>query len=153
VIKIHEKVKEYIEKKYLEVKYIRLNKPFKNVKESSNLLMKNPNDFVKSVVFDDNGKRVIAIILGNDRVNFDKLSEVTGSETISIVKPHEVMDMVGFPAGKVPPFGFNADFLIDSKVLGKKYVYAGAGTEDGLIKISPNEIIRANNGKIVDICD
>jgi len=150
---MHEKIKKYVEKKSIRVSYLKLDKPFKNVKESSNILNKDPNDFVKSVVFDDNGKRIITIILGNDRVNFDKLREVVGSDAVFIVKPNEVAKMVGFPAGKVPPFGHNADFLIDSKVLGKKMVYAGAGTDDGLIRISPNEILRANSGKIADICD
>ena len=150
---MHEKIKKYVEKKSLKVSYVKLNKSFKNVKESSKILNKDPGDFVKSVVFDDNGRIVITVILGNDRVNFDKLREVVGSDTVFIVKPHEVAEIIGFPAGKVPPFGYNADFLIDSKVFGKKSVYAGAGVDDGLIKISPNEILRANNGKIADICD
>ena len=143
----------HIEKKSLNVEYMKLDKSFKNVKESSSIIGEDPDNFVKSVVFDDNGKIVIAIILGNDRVNFDKLGDVTGSENISIAKPHEVMEVVGFPAGKVPPFGFNADFLIDSKVLEKREVYAGCGVEGCLMRISPNEIIRANDGEIADICD
>jgi len=153
VINIHEKVINVIDKKNLKVDFMRLEKPCKNVKELSKLLKEKKDSFVKSVVFDDNGKRIVAIILGNDRVSFDKLSNATGSDTINILKPHEVMKDVGFPAGKVPPFGLNAEFLIDSKVLEKKYVFAGVGVEDGLMRISPNDILRGCDGKIVDVCD
>lgn len=153
VVKIHEQIKEHIHKKNLNVKYVNLDRPFKNVRESSSIIEKDPDDFIKSVVFDDNGKRIIAIILGNDRVDFNKLRDVVGSENVTIVKPYEVVKKVGFPAGKVPPFGFSAEFLIDSKVMGKKKVYAGAGVDDGLIKIAPREILKANDGKVADICD
>ena len=47
--------------------------------------------------------------------------------------------------------GYEAIFLIDPKVMEKETVYTGGGSENSLVLISPPELQRANQGRIVRI--
>ena len=51
----------------------------------------------------------------------------------------------------MPSFGFKATFLIDPRVMEREIVYSSGGSENSLLKISPKEIQKANNGIIVRV--
>lgn len=57
----------------------------------------------------------------------------------------------GYPAGGTPPFGFAATFLMDERVFERDFVYAGGGSEHGLIKITPRELQRVNGARVAKI--
>jgi len=63
----------------------------------------------------------------------------------------EILEKTGYPCGGTPSFGYEAKFLIDPKVIEKGVVYSGGGSENALVKISPAEIKKANNGIVVRI--
>jgi prolyl-tRNA editing enzyme YbaK/EbsC (Cys-tRNA(Pro) deacylase) len=77
-------------------------------------------------------------------------------KALNIPKPRiasrdEVYDLTGFPVGGTPGFGFDACFLVDPRVLEKELVYLGGGSECSLIRMSPLELLKANNGKVVRV--
>ena len=146
------KLMDFAERNNVDVKFVMFEKPVRTIKESSEALKKPTSSFIKSIVFHENEKRYIAIVLGNDRVNYDKLTDVMGVRA-EIAKPHEVADKIGFPAGGVPPFGFSATFVIDSKVMNKSFVYGGGGSHNCLVKINPKEILKVTNAVVEDITD
>ena len=54
----------------------------------------------------------------------------------------------GYPAGGTPPFGFEACFLVDERVMEAARVYGGGGSDHALIRIAPAEMLRANCGQV-----
>ncbi|RZN45189.1 hypothetical protein EF808_06965 [archaeon] len=101
-----------------------------------------PEEFVKSICFMADDGIVVAIVRGCDRVLPRRIGEALEAPVPRIARACEVLSHTGFPAGGVPPIGFDACFLIDEAVLELPCVWAGGGSDSGLIKIAPEEIIR-----------
>ncbi|HOP09023.1 MAG TPA: YbaK/EbsC family protein, partial [Candidatus Methanofastidiosa archaeon] len=72
-------------------------------------------------------------------------------DEVRLATQNEVMAMTGFPAGGVPPFGYDAVFLIDENVMERRAVWAGGGSDRALIKIRPQEIKRITDANVVRI--
>jgi len=72
-------------------------------------------------------------------------------ERPDVATPEQALEKTGYPVGGTPPFGYEAIFLIDDKVMEKDVVYAGGGTPNALVKISTKELQKANGGEIARI--
>ncbi len=117
------------------------------------------DDGIKTIVFYDQdkplleGNAVIAIVPAMARVDRKKVKELCGSR-IKIAGSDEVLQLTGYPAGGVPPFGFQARVYIDISLIKKEcYVYAGGGSVYALSKTKISEIIKSNNPIIEDIIE
>jgi prolyl-tRNA editing enzyme YbaK/EbsC (Cys-tRNA(Pro) deacylase) len=93
----------------------------------------------------------VAIVKGEDRVSLKKIGKVLGIEPPRPANPEEILGKTSYICGGVPSFGYPATFLIDPKVMEKEMVYSGGGSENSLVKISPQELQRANQGQIIKI--
>jgi len=111
-----------------------------------------PDDFIKSIcMVDQQGNLVVAIVKGEDRVSLSQVAQALNIPTPRLATAEEMLERTGYPCGGTPPFGFAATFLIDPKVLEKETVYAGGGSENVLLRISPQEIRRVNGGRVVRV--
>ena len=116
------------------------------------------NDIVKTVVFVDLDKKleygngVMALVPVNSRVNKDKLKKICKSR-IKISSPEQVLILTSYPAGGVPPFGFEGRFYIDNSLKNKNIVYAGGGSIRTLVKTYIKEIVKSNKAEFVNILE
>jgi prolyl-tRNA editing enzyme YbaK/EbsC (Cys-tRNA(Pro) deacylase) len=94
---------------------------------------------------------IVAIVKGEDRVSTKKVGRALGIERPKTANPQEILEKTGYICGGVPSFGYTATFLIDPKVMDKEVVYSGGGSQNSLIKISPVELQKANQGQIIRI--
>ncbi len=109
-------------------------------------------DIVKNICYiTENDDVVTAIVQGQEKVDKDKIKALLGGGDIRMATKDEVLLKTGYPTGGVPSFGYPALFLVDTKVLERQYVYTGGGDEYSLFKITPANLVRANNGRVVDI--
>ncbi len=122
----------------------------KTAKLASVALGMDRNIVAKSVVFAAKNKAVVAVILGSDRADFQKLRQAAG-ETCNTASPEEVLKYTGYKAGGVPPVSSGVDTYIDKKVIELDVCYAGGGDENHLIRISPKDILKYSKGKVADI--
>lgn len=123
-----------------------------SVEEAAETAKARPTDFIKSIcTIDRNGKLIVAIVKGEDRASTGRISKSLNIERPQIATPEEMLEKTGYPCGGIPPFGYDATFLIDPKVMEKEIVYGGGGSECALVKISPQELRRLNNGKIIRV--
>jgi len=76
---------------------------------------------------------------------------VIGCGGVRTALPDEILSLSGFPVGGVPSFGFEADFLVDNRVMDKEVVFTGGGSPRSLIKISPVALLKVNGGRLADI--
>lgn len=152
VLDYHEKIKEYLHKHNLIAQHLELNESCHTVKEAAKAVNGTENEFVKNIcMIDAEGQLIIAIVKGEDRASTSRVSKALNIDRPRLANEEEVLKGTGYPAGGVPSFGFEAIFIIDSKVTELEYVYTGGGSPYSLVKMSVNELLKANNGTVARI--
>ena len=147
-----QKLKAFIADHNIKAEHLHFDASCHSVQEAALAVNASPEDFIKSIcLMDVNGSLIVAIVKGEDRVDIALVGQFLGIDKPRIATPVEMLDKTGYPCGGTPPFGFQAIFLIDEKVMEKETVYAGGGSDHALVKISPGDIQKANGGKIVQI--
>ena len=102
---------------------------------------------MKNICFiDDSNNIVLAIVKGEDRVSTKKIKDILNLSSLSVASQEEILEKTGYPCGGVPSFGYEAKFIVDSRVLEKDEIFTGGGSSKSLVKISPSELIKANKG-------
>ena len=107
---------------------------------------------VKSLVFDCDGRWVVALIPGDRRADSVKIARAAGARRAKIASPEEVEKATGFVAGAVAPFplpGVNRVF-IDRGLLSHKRVWMGAGSPSHMAVIAPGDLVRLARAQAID---
>jgi Cys-tRNA(Pro)/Cys-tRNA(Cys) deacylase len=100
-----------------------------SVQDAARALSATPADFIKSMVYIQRDYRVVAVVSGEDRVSHERLEKTLNRPVPSKIANHlEVLKHTGYPVGGVPPFGYEAVFVVDRKVMQKQIVYCGGGS-------------------------
>jgi Cys-tRNA(Pro)/Cys-tRNA(Cys) deacylase len=109
--------------------------------------------FVKSIcMVAEDGRLVVAVVKGEDRANLERVAEALGLPDVPrLAKPHEMLARTLYPAGGTPPFGFDATFLVDERVLQTDVVLGGGGSARALVRLESCELARANGGRVVRV--
>ena len=147
-----EKIKKYIEQENIPAEHLSFKSSCHSVEEAARTVNASPEDFVKNIcLMDAEQNLIVAIVKGEDRVSTKKVGRALGIERPKTANPQEILEKTGYICGGVPSFGYTATFLIDPKVMDKEVVYSGGGSQNSLIKISPTELQKANQGQIIRI--
>ena len=147
-----EKLKRYIKENNITCEHLSFTQSCHSVEEAAQTANANTDDFVKNVcMIDSNNNLIVTIVKGEDRASTSRVEKALNIERPRTATPEEILQKTGYPCGGTPSFGYNATFLIDPKVMEKKVVYSGGGSENSLVKIYSTELVRANNGKIVRV--
>jgi Cys-tRNA(Pro)/Cys-tRNA(Cys) deacylase len=147
-----EKIKHYIQDNHLPAEHLSFLTSCHSVEEAAKSVGTSAENLVKNIcLIDQQGNLIVAIVKGEDRVNLKKIGEVLSMEPPRPANPEEILDKTSYICGGVPSFGYSAIFLIDPKVMEKEMVYSGGGSENSLIKISAQELQKANQGQVVNI--
>ncbi len=123
-----------------------------SVEDAAKAANANQDDFVKNIcMIGEGGQFLIAIVKGEDRASTSRVADALGIERPRLATQEEILTRTGFPCGGTPSFGFEATFLIDPRVMEKEIIYTGGGSEQSLVKITPQELIKANHGKVIRV--
>jgi len=108
---------------------------------------------VKSLVFLADGRPVLALVSGANRVDERKLAAACGAQRIVKADAETVREATGFGIGGVPPLGHRRPLrsFIDQDLLRHDLVYAAAGTPTAVFPVTPGELIRASGAQPVDL--
>ena len=147
-----EKLKQFLCENNIQGEHLSFSQSCHTVEEAANAVNANVDDCVKNIcMIDSNGNLIIAIVNGEDSASTKRVGKVLNIERPRLATPEEILEKTGYPCGGTPSFGYNAKFLIDTKVMEKEVVYSSGGSESSLLKIKSKELQRANNGQIVRI--
>jgi len=146
-----ERINRFIEKNSVECEHLVFEHSCHSVREACKATGATPSDFIKSVCFLSGGGPVVAIVSGSDRASLRRVMRATGLDNIRLANSEEVEEHLGYPAGGVPPIGYKACVLLDDKLIDKEMVWAGGGSVRSLMRISPKEISRISNAKIIRV--
>ena len=101
---------------------------------------------VKSLIFMADGRAVLALTSGRNRVDEAKLAVLTGAGEVRRATPEEARAATGFAVGGTPPFVHTqaVQAFIDGDLLGYDQVWAAAGTPDSVFPLSPADLVRVS---------
>ncbi|MEM2981141.1 MAG: YbaK/EbsC family protein [Thermoproteota archaeon] len=111
-------------------------------------------DIAKTIVFVNEKKEPLMVIMSGDRkVNQDKLAKMLGFKKLRLATRDEVLNFTGYEAGAVPPVGHIKQIpaMVDESLLSNEKVYAGGGAVNATLEISPVDIVRILNAKVMSI--
>jgi prolyl-tRNA editing enzyme YbaK/EbsC (Cys-tRNA(Pro) deacylase) len=104
---------------------------------------------VKSLVFVADGRPILALTSGANRVDTDRLALFAGAGAVRRASPEEARSATGFAVGGTPPFTMNpVPTFIDETLLGFDTVWAAAGVPDAVFPISPRDLAKASRGTV-----
>jgi prolyl-tRNA editing enzyme YbaK/EbsC (Cys-tRNA(Pro) deacylase) len=114
-----------------------------------------PDEIVKSILFLVDGHPVLAIVCGTGRVDDRTLAAHfgVGRKRVRLADPETVLRETGYAVGAMPPFGHSARIqsLLDLRVLDKTSIYAGGGSDQALLRISPQTILEVTQAEVLDL--
>ena len=110
---------------------------------------------VKTLVFDCDGRTVVALVPGDRRADRAKVAAAAGSNRAQIVAAADVQRLTGFSPGGVSPFGLAAAHraLLDRRLLVHERVWVGAGSTRHLAGLPPQELLRVARAQAVDVSE
>jgi prolyl-tRNA editing enzyme YbaK/EbsC (Cys-tRNA(Pro) deacylase) len=148
----HERLQAYIEEAGVAAEHLVFDRSCHTVEEAAEAARAEPEDFVKSMcLVRPDGGMIVAVIKGEDRVSTSRVGKALGGRPPRIASPEEILDRTGYPCGGTPPFGFEAVFVMDPRVLEKDAVLAGGGSPVALMRITPREILRVNGASVARV--
>jgi Cys-tRNA(Pro)/Cys-tRNA(Cys) deacylase len=108
---------------------------------------------VKTLVFDCDGRLLVALVPGHRRADRAKIAAAADCRRAEIVGSGDLERLTGFPPGAVAPFPLPPDTraLIDHSLLVHSTVWIGAGSTRHLAALAPVELVRLTRGEAVDI--
>ena len=101
-------------------------------------------NIVKSLVFECDGRPVLAMVPGDRRADAGKVAAAVGAADAQIASPVRVRETTGFEPGAVAPFplpGIDRVLLERSLVLLDR-VWVGAGSTRHMAGLAPAELLR-----------
>lgn len=108
---------------------------------------------VKSLVFLVDGRGVLALMSGVNRLDERKLARTIGGVKVARANADDVRRITGYVIGGVPPISANPDLqiLCDEDLLQYQVVYAAAGTPHHNFGIEPKRLIEVVEARIADL--
>ena len=107
----------------------------------------------KSMVFLADGKPVLVLTSGPNRVDAAKVARHLGASQVRRASADEVRAATGFAIGGVPPFGHSRPLtvLFDRDLLQFETVWGAAGTPNAVFPIEPGRLVEASGAVVADI--
>ena len=114
-----------------------------------------PAQIIKSLLFLVHGEPVLVMASGDVLVDRRALADRfgVGKKQIKLAGAETVLQVLGYPAGGVPPFGHRTAVpaLLDRAVLAWTVIYGGGGDENHLLRITPDELARVTGAEWIDL--
>ena len=112
---------------------------------------------VKSLVFVADGRAVLALTSGGNRIDEERLAAATGAAEVRKATADEARAATGYAIGGTPPFGHTGDgvahVLMDPALLAHAEVWAAAGTPSSVFPIAPDRLAEVSGARVVDVTE
>lgn len=108
---------------------------------------------VKTLVVVADGRFVLALIPGDERLHESTLAQAVPARLVRIATAEEVVEATGFDPGGVAPFPQRtvAATLIERSLFHHPVVWIGAGTGRHVAGLAPGELARLSGARPVDL--
>ncbi len=109
----------------------------------------------KSVVFLADGRPVVVVMSGSDRVDTGSLAAAIGAREVRKPSAQAVKEATGYPIGGVSPAGLPATVkvLVDKGMSRFEQIWAAAGTPYAVYPTNFPELLQVTGGHSVDVAE
>jgi prolyl-tRNA editing enzyme YbaK/EbsC (Cys-tRNA(Pro) deacylase) len=147
-----EKVQAALTEHGLDRRVIELDVHARTSQQAADALGVTVGQIVKSLVFTADGRPLLVVASGANRVDERRLGELAGGR-IRRADPATVKAATGYTIGGVPPIGLASPLAVyvDRDLLGHDLVYAAAGLPECVFPLAPAELVRVTGGQVVDL--
>ncbi len=148
-------LQEYLKEAGIRAEILDMKGRVHSVAEASSELGLPPGNFIKTMVFTGSeGRPILAIVRGTDRASPTRIGQVLGIDPPPLATPDKALKLTEYEVGGTPPVSIReARVLVDTKVMEQDEVVGGGGSERHLLRITPEEILRATDGEVLRIRD
>lgn len=125
----------------------------RTVAEAAAALAVDEAQIAKSLVFLADGRPVLAVLSGTDRLDPARLAGHLGAARVVRADADVVRSATGFPIGGVSPVGHGADLpvLVDRALEVFDVVWAAAGTPHAVFPTTFGELLAVSGGEPADV--
>jgi prolyl-tRNA editing enzyme YbaK/EbsC (Cys-tRNA(Pro) deacylase) len=112
----------------------------------------NPKEICKTLILkDQENNSYVVVALGNDRIDFEKVSKRFDCSRLRLATPEEVKQEIGLEIGAVCPLFLELPMLIDRRIFNREKINFGSGDHLFGIEINSKDILKCVEAKISDI--
>ena len=139
----------------LTIEVVEFDETTRTAPDAANAIGCHVAQIVKSLIFIANGEPVVALVSGANRLSERKLAALRGIGRKKVKRPDaDTAKMItGFSIGGVPPFGHVSALpvYVDEDLIRFDVVWAAAGTPFAVFAITPDDLVQASHGTVVDL--
>lgn len=151
-----QKVQNELDRLNLNIRVLEFKQSTKTCELAAQALHVEVARIVKSLVFLAGNQPVLVLVSGQiDRVDDKQLGSLLGVSKLRLARAEEVRELTGFAIGGVSPFGLKQKLpvYLDESLLRFDCVYCAAGTPNSMFGISPQELIRCTEAKVIALLE
>jgi Ala-tRNA(Pro) deacylase len=117
-----------------------------------------PDNAAKSILLHDGDGYRLVVIQASDRLELGKVRDLldTARAKLRLVTEDEMAsDFSQFELGAIPPLGemLPAPEIVDRRVLDHDRVLCNGGDHTHSVLLDPNDIVRASDAQVADVCE
>jgi len=148
-----QKVLDAARQRGLEIEVRQFAESTRTAQEAAQAAGASLGQIAKSVVFLADGKPVLVLASGPNRVDTAKVAQHLGANQVRRASAEEVRAATGFAIGGVPPFGHTPPLAVffDRDLLRFETVWAAAGTPNAMFLIEPRRLAEASDAIVADV--
>ncbi|HKA12284.1 MAG TPA: YbaK/EbsC family protein [Candidatus Dormibacteraeota bacterium] len=107
---------------------------------------------VKSLIFTADGRPVVALVSGANRLNAGRLAALAGGR-VSKADADLTREATGYAIGGVPPFGHanTLPVFMDRDLVHHEVVWAAAGRPDAVFPITPAQLAELSAARVEEL--
>ena len=139
----------------LDVEIVEFEQTTRSAQDAAEAIGCQVAQIVKSLLFVVDGQPVMALVSGANRLDERKLAALrgVGRKKVKRADADTAKAATGFSIGGVPPFGHKSSLpiYVDQDLTRFEVVWAAAGTPFAVFAITPDELMRASEGMVVDL--
>ncbi len=113
------------------------------------------SQIVKSLVFVADGRPVLVLASGRNRVDVRKVAHLARAARVEKATAEAIRETTGFSIGGVPPLGHltSLPVYLDETLLAHTVVYAAAGNPHAVFAIAPPDLARITRAVVGDVAE
>jgi Cys-tRNA(Pro)/Cys-tRNA(Cys) deacylase len=139
-------LRDFLTQEGVDAQLIELQVPMKTAQAAAEQLSVPVGCIFKSLVFATDGGEILVVVLpGDKRVDAKAVAHVAGCKKVAFASPEVALRETGYPPGGTPPLGYPKPLrvIVDESVLQYPQGYGGGGRPELVLRIQPQELVRA----------
>jgi Cys-tRNA(Pro) deacylase len=149
------RVRAALEAAGVEPRIVEFSESTRTADEAARAVGTSTAQIVKSLVFVADGRPILVLASGANRVDVGKLARLAGAARVEKAAADAIRAATGFSIGGVPPVGHRTvlSVYVDETLMSHDLVYAAAGTPHAVFPIAPATLARITSGAVGDLAE